>query len=102
MVKYVGLYKLKDPMKADYVMSIFKEFAENIPEILTSEIGKAILCVDGITYDFTVVATYESKETFAKYRENPLHLEKGPLISAETADVKVVMMDLEEAHRVGF
>ncbi len=96
MVKSIGFYKLKDYEKLDACMAIFKEFAENIPAILHSEIGKDILRVEGITYDFTVMNTFESKETFAEFRAHPLHLEKGPWLREQWADIKMMMLDLDE------
>ena len=40
MVKTIGLYKLKDISKIDECMAAFKMFAESIPLIQSSEIGR--------------------------------------------------------------
>ena len=101
MVKSVGLYKLKDVSKREEVLAIFEEFANNIPEIKRSEMGKDILAIEGVTYDMTVMNTFESVEAFTKFREHPLHLEKGPFIREQCADIKLVMIDLDEAVEVG-
>ena len=98
MVKSIGFYKLKDYSKLDDCIAIFKEFAENIPEIKRSEIGKDILRIDGITYDFTVMNTFDSKEAFAAFRAHPLHLEKGPWLREQWADIKMMMVDLDELY----
>ena len=101
MVKTIGLYKLKDISRIDECLAAFKQFAEEIPEILSSEIGKDILRVDGIAYDFTVMNTYESKEAFMAFREHPLHKEKGPFLAEQWAGIKMVMLDLDDVIRIG-
>lgn len=101
MVKTIGLYKLKDVSKIDECVAAFKLFAESIPEIKASEIGKDILKVDGVTFDFTVMNTFENKEAFAAFREHPVHKAKSAWLMEQWADIKMVMIDLDEAVRVG-
>ena len=101
MVKTIGLYKLKDISKIDECMAAFKMFAESIPLIQSSEIGRDILRVDGVTYDFTVMNTFENKEAFMAFREHPVHKAKSAWLMEQWADIKMVMIDLDEAISVG-
>ena len=100
MVKTIGLYKLKDYSKIDECMAAFRTFAESIPEIQKSEIGKDVLRVDGISYDFTVMNTFADKEAFAAFREHPVHKAKSAYLMEQWADIKMVMIDLDDSIRI--
>lgn len=97
MVKYIVLFKFRDPEAClPKVIETLHGMEGKIPEILSMEIGADIWHNGARSYDLALTCTFENMEAVEIYDRHPLHQKAREFIYPHRVDGKTVVYELPD------
>jgi hypothetical protein len=95
MVKYIVLFKLKDPNDAEAVANVLHTMEGKIDGLLSMETGVNRWPREGRCYDLALTILFRDWESVDRYDVDPLHQECRKFIYPRRADGKTVAYEVE-------
>lgn len=96
MLKYIVLFKFRDPMEClPTVIEKLHSMESIIPEILSMETGVDIWKKEERSYDLALICTFRDLDAVAAYDKHPFHEKIREYIYSYRIDGKTVIYETE-------